>query len=76
MIDEMRAVATELLRTNHASANQEFTVTGSTDRVVVTVTRINDERKRAPLIKLSEAMALVPYGSGQTCGACSGTGRV
>jgi|GEM_PF-5978067 len=76
MKDEMRALAVALLRSGQTSGTEDFPVQNSTDHIVVTVTRVDHQNKGKAMVKLSERAAMVPYGSGQTCGACGGTGRL
>lgn len=76
MQKEMLDLANALIRSSKKHETQHFTIPGSTDHVVVTVSRVDDSRKILGMTKLSEQMTLVPYGSGQTCGACGGSGRV
>jgi hypothetical protein len=59
------------------SDQETFTITGSQEQIVVTITRTDSKPIEEGLMRLSKsAGSISPYGSGQVCGACGGTGRL
>ena len=76
MDDKAKALAQALLDSNKTSEYFEFNVNGSTDRVIVTVVRTNQERIQKGIRILAERASVSFYGSGSQCPTCSGTGRI
>lgn len=71
-----QALATEFLVSGQGSDQISINVPGSALPVVITIGRASAEPVKKAMIKLSEGWTVSPYGSGQICGACSGTGRL
>lgn len=74
MDTKMRVVALELLNQGKPSEQRVFPIPGTTRRIVVTATLV-DEGIREGFTKRG-GLAVVPYGSGQVCTTCGGTGRL
>ncbi len=77
MSKEFQAVAESLANSGQLEAEEVFSITGSEDKIVVRVVRTSRVRKLND--RLDEGIGKVGvsfFGSGTTCTACGGTGRI